>query len=138
MEILQDKSYSCYNLSHSSVNLQYKCSRCSTQAWSQDSGSRGRWIWVRSQFGVQKKFQDSLGYTAKFCLEKQKQNKNKTIYNIRTGKIAFYPVKILGSKPDSTPGTYMKREWTPRCPSTCTLLWTCPATHTVKDKEGMG
>ena len=36
--------------------------------------------------------------------------KNKKIYYMRTGKIAFYPVKILGSKPDAAPGTYVERE----------------------------
>jgi hypothetical protein len=44
-------------------------------------------LWVQGQPGLQSEFQDSQGYTEKFCLKKKKNSNEKLNINLEVGSV---------------------------------------------------
>jgi hypothetical protein len=80
-------------------------------------------FWVRSQPGLQSKFQDSQGYTEKSCLEKPKKKKKEVFTHGKCSpkEIGWQSGEMLNSESTAAPSEDLGS-----IPSTHIVAFNCP------------
>lgn len=126
MLMLREKSYSWYNLVHSTSQVAVVC------AFIPEVGEAGKSF--RRLPGLQRKFQDSQSYIKTWSSKQSKTN-----YKHRAVRIDGFSADIC-SKPDQSqkPTRKERIDSSKLSPDLhmCTVLWTCPTTHIIHSKCG--